>query len=344
MQKQSYKVVRRVRETPNTVSIFLVAVGNISLAGFKAGQHLSFDIPRVGERKYVLSAFSIRPSIYRITVVHGDEKCLGRGSSYWAYEVSLGDIIQAYGPSGMFHLPHILERPIVLLSNDIGEAAVAAIAEELAVRAPHHRVIFLHGTYNSSTSALKGKLNSIKADLPNASWCTWFSAPRPHDRMGKDFELIGEINVETLGDLLPKEEFDALICGPESFVDSTAVKFLNLKTNCRRILREGMGSRVNPPIEVDQNERLPPLKPRSVNFLRTRKQATWSPEQGTLLEFAENLGIVAPFSCRTGMCGKCAQRVVSGEVAKIRTTSANAQEHHHLLCSTVPVSDLEVDL
>ena len=48
-------------------------------------------------------------------------------------------------------------------------AAVTAMAEELAVKASRHHAVFLHATFNSSTFALKGKLGSLKADLPEVT-------------------------------------------------------------------------------------------------------------------------------------------------------------------------------
>lgn len=344
MEHQSYKVARKVQETPDTVSIFLASAGDDPLAPFKAGQHLAFDIPEIGERKYVLSSFSSRPGIYRITVAHDTGKTSGHGSFYWTHKVSSGDIVRASGPAGAFHLPDRLERPIVVLSSDIGEAAVAAIAEELAVRAPAHRAIFLHGTLNSATFALKGKLTSIRADLPNASWHVWFSAPLHADREGKDYEKTGEMNADAIGELLPAEPFDALICGPEKFVEAISSKLKDHSLNCKTILSERMGDDIKFTVQDDEDEELPPLKPCAVNFLRSNKQATWTPDQGTLLEFAENIGIDAPFSCRTGMCGACAQKIPTGGVVKIRKTSAKVKEPYQLLCSNIPVSDLEIDL
>jgi ferredoxin len=44
------------------------------------------------------------------------------------------------------------------------------------------------------------------------------------------------------------------------------------------------------------------------------------------------------------MCGKCVQQVERGETAKIRKTVARVRPGQELLCSSVPISDLEIDL
>jgi ferredoxin-NADP reductase len=344
MSLRPYKVLRKVDETPNAISIFLKAEDEAPLKTFRAGQYLSFDIPRIGRRDYVISTFSPKPSIYRITIVHNGEPRQGSAIRYWIEDVAESDIVRAADPGGAFHLPPALERPIVIMSKDIGEAAVAAIAEELAVIAPEHRAVFLHSTFNGSSFALKAKLASLKADLPNASWKIWFSNPGKIDRAGKEFDLPGSLDLTQHADLLPQEPFDAYICGPGDFVGATETSLHNVNTHCRQVFKESMGAAIAAPAESIPEDELPPLEPRTVEFTRSGKKATWTPERGTLLEFAESLGIQARHSCRTGMCGTCAQRLLSGELIKIRETSAKKGEGFELLCSNVPASDIKLDM
>jgi ferredoxin-NADP reductase len=341
MQRQ-YKIARKVNETPNTLSVFLTSEG--ALDRFQAGQHLAFDIPGVGERPYVLSAFSPDPKIYRITVVHTDAKDAARAASYWTDHAEKGGLIRATGPQGSFHLTAELDRPIVIFSKDIGEAAVTAMAEELAVRAAQHPVVFLHTTFNSSTFALKGKLGSLKSDLPNSVWKVWFSNPRQIDRSGKEYDLSGDMNLGACAEFFPREEFDAYICGPKEFVAATETALRASGAACRNIYRQEMGTTLAPPAEIANEKALPVLHPQSVTFTTSGIAATWTPESGTLLEFAESLGINAPFNCRTGMCGMCARKVTAGEVMKIRDTSAKTREHCQLMCSTIPMSKVEIEL
>jgi ferredoxin len=105
-----------------------------------------------------------------------------------------------------------------------------------------------------------------------------------------------------------------------------------------------MGATLAPPAEIANEKELPTLHPQPVTFTTSGIAATWTPEKGTLLEFAESLGITAPFNCRTGMCGMCARKVTSGDVMKIRETSAKTREHCQLMCSTIPMSRVEIEL
>ena len=59
------------------------------------------------------------------------------------------------------------------------------------------------------------------------------------------------------------------------------------------------------PVEAD---------PAPVRFVRSDIASEWSCERGTLLEFAETLGIAPQFSCRSGICGTCATSILGGAV------------------------------
>ena len=348
MASRTYKVVRKVEETPNTTSVYLSpSDGDVPLQPFRAGQHLVFQIPGVGERAYVLSAFSARPKTYRITVRRAiaNDDATGHGSLFWHAKAANGDLVRASGPTGSFHLPEKLEHPLVFLSAGVGEAPLAAIAEELAIRAPRHKVCFLHSTINGSTFALKGKLGSLRADLANATWRVWYDHPRLIDRKDKDYDHAGEIGIADLKRLLPFDDSEFYVCGPDAFVARAINDLQELDITIDRIRAEPLGTENDTSIEIDETDTYTPqLEPRRINFIRSGLSAIWKPEVGSLLEFAESLGLTAAFSCRTGMCGRCAQRIVSGDVANIRDIHARPKQGHQLLCSNVPLSDMEIDL
>jgi hypothetical protein len=117
---------------------------------------------------------------------------------------------------------------------------------------------------------------------------------------------------------------------------------LNTVEPCRfRLFKQDMGVAIGPPIAATQEE-LPPLEPRSIDFVRTKSHLDARTRHS--LEFVEPLRIAAPLSCRTRMCGTRAQKIIAGKTAKVRETSAKADEGHHSLCSVIPMSDVEIDL
>ena len=63
----------------------------------------------------------------------------------------------------------------------------------------------------------------------------------------------------------------------------------------------------------------------------------------TILEQGEAAGMLLPYSCRGGMCGRCKIKLKSGDVRQLATDGLSAEEQEQgfvLVCSSVPQSDL----
>jgi ferredoxin len=74
------------------------------------------------------------------------------------------------------------------------------------------------------------------------------------------------------------------------------------------------------------------------------------PDGETILEAAENAGIVLSYSCRSGTCRSCLTRVLSGcaehdpEYAdELSIDSSELADGYRLLCSALVYSDLELE-
>lgn len=75
-----------------------------------------------------------------------------------------------------------------------------------------------------------------------------------------------------------------------------------------------------------------------VTYQPTGTEANWTPGAGSLLELAEAAGLKPEFGCREGACGACKSKLVQGEVAYFRTTSAAHGADEVLICSAVPAA------
>ena len=65
-----------------------------------------------------------------------------------------------------------------------------------------------------------------------------------------------------------------------------------------------------------------------------------------LLDQGETAGIIMPYSCRGGMCGRCKAKLTSGEVNEIEDqalTTAEKNEGYILLCSSTPKTDIVIE-
>jgi len=68
----------------------------------------------------------------------------------------------------------------------------------------------------------------------------------------------------------------------------------------------------------------------------------------TLLEHGEDAGLILPYSCRAGMCGRCKAKLISGEVRQTSMdgldglTEQEKQEGYILCCSAIATSNVVI--
>ena len=67
--------------------------------------------------------------------------------------------------------------------------------------------------------------------------------------------------------------------------------------------------------------------------------------QKTILEHGEEAGLIIPYSCRGGMCGRCKAKLISGEVTQLTDDGLSAEEKQQgyiLCCSSIAQSDVVI--
>ena len=80
-----------------------------------------------------------------------------------------------------------------------------------------------------------------------------------------------------------------------------------------------------------------------VEFAKSGEKVVWSADAGSLLDFAEENGIVMDYGCRAGNCGTCVTAIKSGEVAYLSEPGSPLDEGSCLICVAVPKTDLVLD-
>ena len=81
-----------------------------------------------------------------------------------------------------------------------------------------------------------------------------------------------------------------------------------------------------------------------VTFARSDLSAPFDPRAQTLLEFAEDLGVAPPSSCRSGLCGTCTTRKLAGEIEYVQEPAVTVAPDEVLLCCALPAGPVSLDL
>jgi ferredoxin len=81
-----------------------------------------------------------------------------------------------------------------------------------------------------------------------------------------------------------------------------------------------------------------------VRFSSAGRTLTWDGQDDNLLDFAERHGLLVDSGCRSGSCGACQTRLLSGAVTYADKPDYDIPKGHCLLCVGKPQSALVLDV
>jgi ferredoxin-NADP reductase len=298
--------------------------------------------PQPALRTYTLST-TPNPDYYRLSIRRGDENSLV--SRFLHANGRPGLRIEAMTPRGKFMLTPQSERPAVFVSGGVGITPMIAMAthivEEGRRTGKFRPVWFIHGTSNGRVHAF-GNVKELAGQHPAMKVHIRYSQPGSTDRLGITHDSEGRITIDVLKELLPLNDYDFYLCGPPPFMQSLYDGLTGIGVRRERIHYEsfGSGTALKPELHPEIPARISASDDGSVpiRFAKSGITAEWSRDKGSLLEFAEAVGLAPVFGCRSGICGTCATRITSGAVDYIEEPLAPRGEGQVLLCCSVPAA------
>jgi uncharacterized protein len=299
------------------------------LPAYEAGQHLTLRVALPGSDSPAIRSYTLSDAPggahYRITV-----KREGRVSAWLHDHAQAGTTLDAQMPRGRFAFDLASPRPAVLVSAGIGiTPMIAMLRRALADDQPSRRVVFVHGAREAGDRPFAAELARLAAGDERLT-LHWFDS-RPHDGSAAH---AGRIDIAQLKRILAFDDYDFYLCGPSAFMRDLYDGLRALNVPDERIRFEAFG-----PSSVTRSATRPtgtPVDGVPVVFRRTGREAAWTPADGSLLEFAEGQRVDVPSECRSGSCGTCATRVLSGAVDYEQAPDAPVEPGCALLCVARP--------
>ncbi|MEZ0213191.1 MAG: MOSC domain-containing protein [Xanthobacteraceae bacterium] len=302
------------------------------------GQHIVVraESGSILTRAYSLSA--LPSSQFRISV----KREVG-GFSEWLHEkAEAGDILRVLGPRGSFVWDGQSTAPLVLISAGVGITPMMAMLQAATTnngsRCVPRSITFIHGARCSADHAFADQTSEIARNHPSVRRHVRFSAPASGDILGRTHDSMGRIDEPLLATLLSGLEGARIyICGPATFMSDVSQWIEALNLSEAEVFTETFGS----PAPVSTRQAQAPNEAR-IYFDAAGVVATWRSGM-TLLDVAETSGVAIESECRSGVCGRCATRVVSGRVEYQIDPLADIEEGEALLCCAYPL-DTEIRL
>src|ERR1700733_1138174 len=331
------------KESDLITSFYLRRADGKPLYRWEPGQFLPIRVTIPGRAEPALRTYTIstcyKPDFYRLSIRRGERDALV--SEFMHVHGKRGCRFHALKPRGKFVLDRSSDRPVVLVSGGVGITPMIAIAEHIVEegrRTGNYRPIhFIHGTQNGRVQAFGKRIRELAAEHPTLSLHVCFSRPEPEDKIGTHYDSKGRIDSTLLTALLPPADYDFYLCGPSEFMNTLYSGLTGTGVHPERIHYEsfGPGTVLKPDLHskpsADRNGTAIHVK-----FARSSIETPWSHDDGTLLELAEKAGLAPAFGCRSGICGTCKVRIISGLVEYLEEPLAERGHGEILLCCSVP--------
>ena len=313
------------------------------LAYFRSGQYVSVRLQiggAVTTRPYTLAA---SPALalggeYRITVKKAPD---GFVSDYILNNWKVGTEVTLSGPEGPFSYEPIRdEAEVVGLAGGSGITPFMSMAYAILDGTEDFRLTLLYGSRTKEDILYADELREICAATDKVRVVHVLSED---DAEGCEHGFIG-------ADLIKKyapENYTLYICGPRAMHDFLAGELPKLNLDQKHIRREFVPAPASPTYFGSYTADSSQVFRLKLRFLGEETEIALRADEPVLTAI-ERAGIAAPSRCRSGECGWCRSRLISGNVFipdsmdGRRLADAGAGYIHP--CSSWALSDLEMEI
>lgn len=351
---REFRVTRREFEdgAHTQCSFYLEPVDGTPLPAFRPGQFLTFSLPiadRVITRCYSLSD-QPDPRCYRITVKRvlspADRPDLppGLSSNHFHDGVHEGDVLKVRAPAGHFFIDPDPAVPAVLIAGGIGITPMMSMLSWCLTTQPERTVHLYYGLRHGQEHAFKQALARLAHAHATFHVNVVYSAANAADIEGHDFQHQGHVTLELLKRTLPHGRHQFYVCGPSAMMASLVPALADWGVPAQDVHFEAFGPASAQPAAGSAREAPAALDEAfEVGFRKSARTLTWDGQDANLLDFAERQGVLVESGCRSGGCGSCAVRLVSGEVRYAHRPDYDVEAGYCLLCVGRPTSDLVIE-
>ena len=316
--------------------------GTEALAWFSAGQYLSVSL-EIGSMKlsrpYSLSS-SPREALagrYALTVKRVKD---GLASNYILDNWTVGTEVTVSEPLGVFTYEPLRDAKTVIgIAGGSGITPFRSLAKAIADGDEDARLILLYGSRTLQDAFFQEEFRALE---------------------GEKFQLVnvlshetaegcesGFITAELIQKYAPAGNYSIFLCGPQAMYDFVDKEIEKLQLRKKFIRHELFGEYFNPAKEADYPANVAPEFRITVRIAGDEQTVT-APADTSILRSLEKAGIAAPAHCRSGECGWCHSKLVSGEVYCPKSVDgrreADSLYGYIHPCCTFPLSDLVIEV
>ena len=303
------------------------------------GQFLTLHIaPRriPTKRAYTIASTPTWRDRIEITVKREDHGLVSR----WLHnELKVGDEVEIEAPNGTFFFRGKEAKSVILIGGGVGITPLMSVARYLTETSWSGKVHLILGFRAPRDFIFREELAALAARNANLSVTVAMSRPGDEPWSG----VVGRIDTALLASAVPEIASGlAHICGPPPMMDAVRAALIGLGVPESQIKTEAFGTLKRDPTAKDTATTEVAGK---VAFEASDTTASVL-VGGTILDVADEAGVFINNACRSGTCGSCRVKLISGSVrmaVEDSLTKEDKAEGYILACQAKIHSDVRVD-
>lgn len=279
---------------------------------YKPGQFLTIELEVGGKkhfRSYTMSSTPTNQEYFELTVKRVDG---GVVSNWLCDHLKTGATLRMTGPHGRFSCAPKPRKKMLFLSAGSGVTPMLSMARWIRDQELDTDVVFFHCARTAKDLIFSGEVDAMQAANPNFVQHITLTRSTKREKWSG---LTGYLDAAMLHTVAPDfAEREVFICGPTGFMEGTKALFQSAGFAMTHFHEESFGT-VN---IVEANGG-------TVCFAASGIEVACSGQQN-MLDIADQAGVKIASACRTGDCGECKVRKVSGDALMANTAGLDAHE------------------
>ncbi len=323
-----------------------------ALPPFRAGQYIGIavDIDSVHTvRPYSLVSSPNQHAYYEIGIRRKDD---GFVSPYFLDQLKVGDIMEATEPSGNFYHNNAFHgEDLVFIAGGCGITPFISMLRDISERMLPINVTLIYGCLTEDDILFREELEDLQKRRPNFNFTCILSEPNDSWK-GECGFISNEVISNSIG---PIDKKFFYIVGNRDMYHYIKGELDTLGVKQHRMIYEVYGIPDDITTiegwsnEIDKSKKVK-IK---IDFFKEGLKQTEEIEglcsEPILvsLERAKNLNILIDSGCRSGTCGLCRTKLISGDVFMAPEVHMREMDHIYGFihpCISYPISDIHLDL
>jgi len=303
------------------------------------GQFLTLHIAPQGiptKRSYTIASTPTWRDRIEITVKREDYGLVSR----WLHdELRIGDEVEIEAPNGTFIFSGKEADSVVLIGGGVGITPMMSVARYLSETRWPGKVHLILGFRAPRDFVFRKEIAELRARNANLSVTVTMSKPGDEAWSG----AVGRIDATLLASAVTDIATQRVhICGPPSMMDAAKAALVALGVPDAQIKTEAFGT-------IKRDPRAKGAASAEVAgkvVFQTSDTTAPVPLGATILDAADEAGVFIDNACRSGTCGSCRVKLVSGSVrmaVEDALTEEDKAEGYILACQAEIRGDVRVE-